>query len=131
MPVIRGVFMITDIYLNAGGVTVSYFEWLKNKACVSFDRMVSRHEELVKRELLDQMEVMTGLRVADEQRARLIQGPSEEELGVAALEQTMIRAHEEVRSLWKSRGLPDLRTACFLLAIERVSEVYRQQGIFP
>ncbi|MEO8351728.1 MAG: Glu/Leu/Phe/Val dehydrogenase [Chthoniobacteraceae bacterium] len=127
----RGVLMIPDLFLNAGGVTVSYFEWLKNKAGVSFDRMHSRHEEIVKREMLEQMEAMTGSCVPGDLRQRLVQGPDEQELVRSALEQTMNRAYKEIRSVWKSRNLPDLRTACFLIAINRVGISYRQHGIFP
>jgi glutamate dehydrogenase (NAD(P)+) len=127
----RGVLMIPDLYLNAGGVTVSYFEWLKNKAGVSFDRMISRHEELVKREMIDQVEAMTGQCLPGERRERLIRGPSEEELVLAALEETMIRSYGQVHEFWKQRKLPDLRTAAFLHAIERVAESYTHHGIFP
>ncbi|MCU0787042.1 MAG: Glu/Leu/Phe/Val dehydrogenase [Verrucomicrobia bacterium] len=127
----RGVLMIPDLYLNAGGVTVSYFEWLKNKAGVSFDRMVSRHEELVKREMIDELESLTGKTMDAERRKRLIKGPREEELVVAALEETMIRSYDQVHDFWKQRGLPDLRTAAFLHAIERVAESYTHHGIFP
>ncbi len=127
----RGVFMLPDLYQNAGGVTVSYFEWLKNKAGLSFDRMVSRHEELVKREMVEQLETMTGQCLPGERRQRLIRGPSERELVVAALEETMICSYTYVHELWKQRKLPDLRTAAFLFAIERVADSYTHHGIFP
>lgn len=127
----RGILMIPDLYLNAGGVTVSYFEWLKNKAGVSFDRMISRHEELVKRELLSEMERMTGVPLPDDRRRRLVEGPDEEELVINALEYSMSRSWQKVRALRKARNLPDMRTAAFLYALERVGESYRQHGIFP
>ncbi len=127
----RGIIILPDLFLNAGGVTVSYFEWLKNRAGVSFDRMHSRHEELVKRELIGEMEALTGTVVPPERRARLIHGPSEEELVIAALEQTMSRAYRQIHDIWKQKGLPDMRTAAFLLAQERVSNSYLQHGIFP
>ncbi|MCB1212320.1 MAG: Glu/Leu/Phe/Val dehydrogenase, partial [Verrucomicrobiales bacterium] len=81
----RGILMIPDMYLNAGGVTVSYFEWLKNRAGVSFDRMLSRHEELVKRELVEAVEQLIGAKFPGDQLPRLIHGPSEEEIVIAAL----------------------------------------------
>ncbi|HCN30979.1 MAG TPA: glutamate dehydrogenase [Verrucomicrobiales bacterium] len=127
----RGVLMLPDILMNAGGVTVSYFEWLKNRAGVSFDRMISRHEELVKRELIAAIEGMTGLDMPVEKLPRLVHGPSEEELVVAALEQSMVRAYQRVWKCWKERDLPDLRTAAFLLGLELVAESYRHHGIFP
>ena len=127
----RGVFMIPDLYLNAGGVTVSYFEWLKNRAGVSFERIHSRHEEIVKTEILEQMESLTGQPVPGLKRVRLIHGPSEYELVISALEQTMTRSYKEIRNFWRARSLPDLRTAAFLMAIERVGTSYLHHGIFP
>ena len=127
----RGVFMLPDLYLNAGGVTVSYFEWLKNRAGVSFDRMVSRHEELVKLELVMEMERMTGVTLPQDRRRRLITGPSEEEIVIHALEDTMVRAYRRIRKRWKEGDLPDLRTGAFLTAIESVAESYQHHGIFP
>lgn len=127
----RGILMIPDLYLNAGGVTVSYFEWLKNKAGVSFDRMISRREELMKRELMAEMERMTGVSLDTAHRERLIAGPGEETIVNAALEQTMVRAYGNIQELWRRRNLPDLRTAAFLLSIEQVAVSYEHQGIFP
>lgn len=127
----RGILMLPDLYLNAGGVTVSYFEWLKNRAGVSFDRMISRHEELVKRELVEAMENLADAKVTLDRRSRLIHGPGEEELVVAALEQSMTLAYQRVRGLWKERGLPDLRTAAYLRSLELIGESYRHHGIFP
>jgi len=127
----KRVLMIPDLYLNAGGVTVSYFEWLKNKAGVSFDRMVSRHEELVKREMLDQVEALTGRGIEEDRRQRLIKGPSEQELVIAALEETMIRSYGKIHDFWKQQNLPDLRTAAYLFGIQRVADSYQNHGIFP
>ena len=127
----RGILMIPDLFLNAGGVTVSYFEWLKNRAGVSFDRMISRHEELVKREMVEAMETLTGNTLPAESSRRLIHGPSEEELVIAALELSMTKAYKNIHRTWKERNLPDLRTAAFLIALERVAESYKHHGIFP
>lgn len=127
----RGILMIPDVYLNAGGVTVSYFEWLKNRAGVSFDRMLSRHEELTKIQIVKAMEYLTGQSVEPETRKALTHRPSEEDMVVAALEQTMIYAFNTIFRRWKERELPDFRTAAFLLGIERVAESYQHHGIFP
>lgn len=127
----RGVVMIPDLYLNAGGVTVSYFEWLKNKAGVSFDRMISRREEMMKRELVDEMERLTGARLDPERRERLISRPSEESIVNAALDQTMTRAYQKIHDVWRSKNLSDMRVAAFLVAIEQVAASYEHHGIFP
>lgn len=127
----RGIRMLPDVYLNAGGVTVSYFEWLKNRAGVSFERLLSRHEELTKSEIVHTIEILVGQTVPEVLRTPLLHGPSEERMVVTALEQTMITAFGQIHDLWRSRALPDLRSAAFLLAIERLAESYRQHGIFP
>lgn len=127
----RGILVLPDLYLNAGGVTVSYFEWLKNRAGVSFDRMISRHEELVNRDLVAAMESLSGQDLPESRRNRLIDGPDELRLVVSALERTMTRSYDRIHEFWRRRELPDLRTAAFLLAIERVAESYKHHGIFP
>jgi len=127
----RGILMLPDLYLNAGGVTVSYFEWLKNKAGVSFERMMARHEELVKEALISEMEKLSGQKIPDARRAQLVEAPGEELIVNSALEQTMIRSYQSIHKLWRTRNLPDLRTAAYLYAIERVSESYNYHGIFP
>ena len=127
----RGILMIPDVYLNAGGVIVSYFEWLKNRAGVSFDRMHSRHEEIMKREMLEQMEDMTGTCVPGLRRIRLIKGPDEYEIVKSALEQTMVRGYRKIRDVWRSGRVADLRTAGFLVAIDRLAKSYELHGIFP
>ncbi len=126
-----GKLIIPDLFLNAGGVTVSYFEWLKNRAGVSFDRMISRHEEIMKRELVEQMEILTQQQVPNAQRQRLIHGASEEELVVAALEQTMNYAWRKIREFRIEHNVPDFRTAAFALATKSVAQTYIIQGIFP
>jgi len=127
----RGVLMIPDLYLNAGGVTVSYFEWLKNKAGVSFDRMISRREELMKRELIGEIERICGVRMDAERRESLISGPEEDSIVNAALEQTMALAYQKIHDVWKERKLPDFRTAAFLAAVDHIAISYGHHGIFP
>jgi glutamate dehydrogenase (NAD(P)+) len=127
----RGVFLIPDIYLNAGGVTVSYFEWLKNLSHVSFERMRRRYEEIASRRTIELVERLTGRRAEEAERRPLTEGPSEIALVRTALEQTMATAYGRIRELWRQDGLPDLRTAAYRFAIERVAASYLARGIFP
>lgn len=127
----RGILVIPDIYLNAGGVTVSYFEWLKNLSHVSFGRMSSKHEALNNRHLLDAVEKLTGRTVEDAERALILKGPQELDYVQAALADTMANSYNWIRETWKSRNLPDLRTTAFHLAIDRVAQSYLALGIFP
>lgn len=127
----RGIFIIPDIYLNAGGVTVSYFEWLKNLSHVSFGRMSSRHEEIANRNLIAMVERLTGKSLDPAERQLLLKGPQEIDFVFAALADTMSYSYNRIRDAWKSKGLPDLRTTAFFLAIDRVARTYLSLGIFP
>ena len=127
----KGVLLIPDVWLNAGGVTVSYFEWLKNLSHVSFDRMYKRYEEIAARRQLEAVERLAGARFPDDEMIRLTRGPSEIDFVRSALAETMSESYRQLHETWRSRDLPDLRTAAFLLAIERVATNYLALGIFP
>jgi glutamate dehydrogenase (NAD(P)+) len=127
----RGVFLIPDIFLNSGGVTASYFEWVKNLSHISFARMTKRQQEISNRRFVEMVEQVPWRRFSRSQRERLIEGPSEIDFVYTALEETLAITYEGIREVWKERALPDLRTAAFLLAIERVANCYVSQGIFP
>ncbi len=127
----RGVLIIPDIYLNAGGVTVSYFEWLKNLSHVSFGRMSSKHDALNNRALLDAVEKLTGRSVDEAERQLILKGPQEIDYVYSALADTMAYSYNRIREAWKSQGISDLRTTAFYLAIDRVARSYLALGIFP
>lgn len=127
----RGIWMIPDLYLNSGGVTVSYFEWLKNRSGASLDRLSSRHEENANRAMVEAVEGLVGRGMEVSVRDTLLSGPDEASLVRSALEQTMMRGYDTLGRFWKERDLPDIRTAAFLFAIEQVAESYSHHGIFP
>jgi glutamate dehydrogenase (NAD(P)+) len=127
----RGIFIIPDIYLNAGGVTVSYFEWLKNLSHVSFGRMSSKHEELNNRHLLEAVEKLTGKSLESSERQLILRGPHEIDYVYAALADTMSFSYNWIREAWKTRKISDLRTTAFYLAIDRIAHSYLALGIFP
>jgi glutamate dehydrogenase (NAD(P)+) len=126
-----GVFIIPDIFLNSGGVTASYFEWVKNLSHISFARMTKRQQEISNRRIVEMMERVTGKLISTSERETLTRGPNEIDFVYTALEETIAVAYGQIREVWKQRALPDLRTAAFLLAIERVGNCYLSQGIFP
>jgi glutamate dehydrogenase (NAD(P)+) len=128
----KGVMVIPDAYVNAGGVTVSYFEWVKNLGHVRFGRMQKRFEEGAYTRLLQAVEGVTGRRFTSEEIERVTQGASEEDLVRSGLEETMIGAYHPIRETWKQhRGAVDLRTAAMIVAIDKVALSYEQLGIFP
>jgi glutamate dehydrogenase (NAD(P)+) len=130
--VAKGVLVVPDMYLNAGGVTVSYFEWLKNLSHVRYGRMEKRFTENLNTHILDQMEGLTGKSVSDNERKLIKHGPEEVDLVHSGLEETMITATREIMDIWKSNpGIPDMRTAAYVCAINKVGTSYSELGIFP
>ncbi len=128
----KGVLVVPDMYLNAGGVTVSYFEWLKNLSHVSYGRVEKRFMENQNANILSQIESMTGNKVSDTQRSLLVHGPDEIDLVRSGLEDTMIKATNEILECWKNNPeIKDMRTASFVVAINKVGTSYMELGIFP
>ncbi|OWP62482.1 glutamate dehydrogenase [Hymenobacter amundsenii] len=128
----RGVVILPDLYLNAGGVTVSYFEWLKNLSNVRFGRMGKRAEEGAMRRLVATIERTTGRTVTDVERQSIIHGADEIDLVHSGLEDTMITAYQSIRKVMNDvPGITDLRTAAFYSAIEKIGISYQSLGIFP
>jgi glutamate dehydrogenase (NAD(P)+) len=127
----NGVMIIPDMYLNAGGVTVSYFEWLKNLSRVSFGKLEKRYDMEKYRKLLATIENATGEEFTDEERDALIRGASERDLVLSGLEETMVTAYQDMNRIRKEKGIESLRTAGFILALERIAISYMDLGIFP
>ena len=128
----RKMMVIPDLYANAGGVTVSYFEWLKNLSHVRFGRMQKRLEERSEAGLVRLVETMTGKSVSDAERRALAQGPEEQDIVNSGLEETMVVAYHAIREEWKANPkLGDLRAAAFLNAINKVARSYLELGVFP
>lgn len=126
----KGALIIPDSYLNAGGVTVSYFEWLKNLSHVRFGRMEKRFEESSYRKILNVIENISDRSFSETEMSVLAQGADEKDLVDSGLEETMITAYKELNELRKKHDI-DLRTAAFLSAINKVGIIYEQMGIFP
>jgi glutamate dehydrogenase (NAD(P)+) len=128
----KGGIVLPDLFLNAGGVTVSYFEWLKNLSHVRFGRMAKRYEEAQNKTLVDSIEAAIGKEISAASKKIITHGANEEDLVNSGLEETMIIAYNEIRDTWKeSSKVPDLRTAAFVNAIDKIAASYMNLGIFP
>jgi len=128
----KGTLIIPDMYLNAGGVTVSYFEWLKNLSHVRYGRMEKRFTENMNKHILGQIEELTGKHVKDNEKRFIEHGASEADLVHSGLEETMIEATREIMNTWKANpAIPDMRTAAYVVAINKVGTSYAELGIFP
>jgi glutamate dehydrogenase (NAD(P)+) len=128
----KGIICVPDMYLNAGGVTVSYFEWLKNLSHVRYGRMEKRFTENLNTRILQEIEELTGKKVDDVNRREIMHGAEEVDLVHSGLEETMITATKEIMDLWLSNpDIPDMRTAAYVSAINKVATSYAELGIFP
>ena len=125
-----GCVIIPDLYANAGGVTVSYFEWVKNLSHIRFGRMQRRQEEARHRLLVDELERLTGNKVGDEFRHKYLRGADELELVRSGLDDTMRVAYQSMAECWRQRDdVTDLRTAGYIVSISRVAETYQAKGL--
>lgn len=132
----RGVYIVPDHYANAGGVLVSYFEWLKNLQHVRFGRMEKRFEEQAYRRILGTVERATGQKLSEQEVASIAYGADEVDLVYSGLEDTMVTAYHRLRELRDRVRIDhkaniDLRTAAFIEAINKIAICYEDLGIFP
>ena len=128
----KGVLVIPDVYANAGGVTVSYFEWLKNLSHVRLGRMDRRRQAATELRFLSAIEVATGRKFSETERQSFVKVTDELSIVNSGLEDTMIIAYQDIReALRKQPEMGDLRTAAFVTAINKVAIVYEELGIFP
>ncbi|MFK7881361.1 Glu/Leu/Phe/Val dehydrogenase [Roseobacter sp.] len=131
----KGVVMIPDMYANAGGVTVSYFEWVKNLSHIRFGRMGRRQEESRHQLLLDELERLStdkglGWTLSPGFKEQYLRGAGELELVRSGLDDTMRIAYQSMAEVWHARDdVSDLRTAAYLVAIEKVAASYRAKGL--
>ncbi|MEM0978174.1 MAG: Glu/Leu/Phe/Val dehydrogenase dimerization domain-containing protein [Pseudomonadota bacterium] len=132
----KGVVIIPDMYANAGGVTVSYFEWVKNLSHIRFGRMQRRQEEARHQLLVDELNRVfseaghNSLQLSDDFKSAYLQGAGELELVRSGLDDTMRGAYQSIREVWHGRSdVDDLRTAAYLVSIERVAGSYKAKGL--
>lgn len=128
----KGILVVPDMYLNAGGVTVSYFEWLKNLSHVRYGRMEKRFNENMNSHIVAQIESLSGKKMGGKEKEYIVHGADEVDLVYSGLEETMIAATHEIMNEWKNNpDIPDMRTAAYVVAINKVATSYAELGIFP
>lgn len=127
-----GKLIIPDVFLNAGGVTVSYFEWLKNLSHMRFGRMEKRFDQKHFEDLVYVVEKHTGKTLRSEERNLIVRGAEEIDLVRSGLEETMINAYNQIHDIMlTNKDVEDMRTASFMNAITKISSDYENLGIFP
>ena len=128
----KGIVIIPDFFINAGGVTVSYFEWLKNLSHHRFGRLENRFHHNQFEGLVAKIEEMTGKTVGTRERDFLTRGGTEIELVNSGLEDTMITAYQQIRETYRQHpDISDMRTAAFVSSLKKIAGDYISMGIFP
>jgi glutamate dehydrogenase (NAD(P)+) len=131
----KGVVIIPDMYANAGGVTVSYFEWVKNLSHIRFGRMQRRAEEARHILLVNELEKLSadkglGWTMSPNFKDKYLKGAGELELVRSGLDDTMRTAYQAMREVWHGRGdVEDLRVAAYIVSISRVAATYQSKGL--
>ncbi|MCV2874490.1 Glu/Leu/Phe/Val dehydrogenase [Defluviimonas sp. WL0050] len=131
----KGTLIIPDMYANAGGVTVSYFEWVKNLSHIRFGRMQRRQEESRHQLLIDELERLSsdkglGWTLSPGFKDQYLRGAGELELVRSGLDDTMRAAYQSISDVWHSRNdVTDMRMAAYIVAIDRVAKSYRSKGL--
>ncbi len=126
----RGAVVLPDIFVNSGGVVVSYFEWTKNLSHMRFGRLQRRYEETRAMHQLTALESLTGQQVPEWMREEIVQGASELDLVRSGLDDAMREAYRQIREVMaESDEIPDMRTAAYVIAVDKIARWYRVQGI--
>ena len=131
----KGCVIIPDMYANAGGVTVSYFEWVKNLSHIRFGRMQRRAEESRHQLVIDELERLSadtgiGWELSPDFKDKYLRGAGELELVRSGLDDTMRKAYQDMREVWHARDdVKDLRTAAYLVSIGKVADSYKAKGL--
>ncbi len=127
----KGKVIIPDAYANAGGVTVSYFEWIRNISHIRFGRMQRRHDEMRGVEMTKVLEEATGHAVSDQIRHNIGRGADELDLVRSGLDDTMRLAYQEIRATMDNdERICDLRTAAYVTSIRKIARSYIDVGVF-
>ena len=126
----RGIVILPDVFINAGGVTVSYFEWTRNLSHMRFGRLQRRFDELRSTSYLSALETMTGKEAPGALRNELVRGASELDLVRSGLDDTMRAAFQAIRDTMKRYPtIYDYRTAAYVIAIRKLAQSYYDPGL--
>ena len=126
----KNKFIIPDFYLNAGGVAVSYFEWIKNISHIRFGRLDRRLDENRGQTIIDVLEHVANTDVPQKFRNQLMRGANELDLIRSGLDDTMRIAYQDIRDIWRSRPkVTDIRTAAYVDAINKIATAYQEMGM--
>lgn len=127
----KGITILPDAYVNAGGVTVSYFEWIRNLSHIRFGRMERRYDEMRGRHVISAIESLTGREVPDWLEGEIVRGADELDLVRSGLDDTMRLAYQQISETKESnKKIKDFRTAAYVVAVSKISRSYLDIGVY-
>ncbi|GMR17811.1 MAG: Glu/Leu/Phe/Val dehydrogenase [Gammaproteobacteria bacterium] len=127
----KGVAILPDAYMNAGGVAVSYFEWIRNLSHIRFGRMQRRHDELRSQQYAALLEEHTGTAISDKMKNNIVRGADEIDLVLSGLDDTMRSGFQQIHEVCENNDkIEDYRTAAFVIAIDKISRSYLDLGVY-
>ena len=125
------VSILPDAYVNAGGVTVSYFEWVRNLSHIRFGRMERRHDELHGAKMLQAIETLTGKQSEEWMQKEIVYGADELDLVRSGLDDTMRNSYQQLKEVLKTNDkVTDFRTASYVVAIQKLLRSYIDIGVY-
>ena len=131
----KGCVIMPDMFANAGGVTVSYFEWVKNLSHIRFGRMQRRQEEGRHELIVAELERLSAdsklnWSLSPDFKGKYLRGAGELELVRSGLDDTMRAAYQAMREVWHGReGATDLRVAAYIVSVGRIAASYQSKGL--
>ncbi len=125
----RGTIIIPDIYANAGGVTVSYFEWIRNISHIRMGRLHKRYEEDRGEVILKALEQISPNKLSQDLTNQLVHGANEEDIIASGLEDTMRVSFQEILEMKSAYNLDDYRMAAYAIALKKIEKSYLELGI--
>jgi len=127
----KKVTILPDAFVNAGGVTVSYFEWIRNLSHIRFGRMERRFDELRGQHMITAIESLTQQTAPEWIREEIIHGADELDLVRSGLDDTMRMAYREISAVRNSNSkVKDFRTAAYVVAINKIARSYLDIGVY-
>ena len=125
----KGKVIIPDIYANAGGVTVSYFEWIRNTSHIRMGRLNKRYEEDRGEVIIKAIQNISDKEIPQDLIKQLIHGANEEDIIASGLEDTMRVAFQDMLETKGIYNLDSYRMAAYALALKKIEKSYLELGI--
>lgn len=126
----KGTVILPDAYVNAGGVVVSYFEWIRNISHIRFGRMQRRYEEGRGENIVRALNEVATTPITQSIAEGIVKGSTELDLVRSGLDDTMRQAFQQILATKKDiRRLKDYRGAAYAVALQKIARSYTDIGI--